>query len=539
MGIYVNPGNENLKIDLNSKIFVDKSLFIKKISEFINTDNRFICVSRPRRFGKTRIGSLMKAYFSKGCDSSEIFENLKIANPHKEDEQSENVQKNPHFDFRTNLNKFNVLHIDLGGFFSSSRNKNEVLLNLYSELLEDFRKEFSNIEFSEKDSVAKMIQRVYTKTNTQFVIIIDEYDVLVRERITEDIFKSYLELLNSLFKNDALNPAIALSYLTGILPIVRDKVQSKLNVFEESTMLSPFGFEKFFGFTKEETEALCNEYGLDFAECEEWYDGYRIGELDIYNPNSVVKAMMRRECANYWHATGSYEVVSDYIKLDYDGVKTAVVEMLSGREVPVNVVDFKNRLDEIKTKDNVLTYLIHLGYLNYDKKTGLCRIPNKEIRQEWESAINSADNFSKIAEMIKDSDRLLYYTQKCDAEKVAEALDEAHLAVSNPKNYNNEASLQAAIRLAYFTATSKYTIIQELTTGYGFADMGFIPLDRKNPAMIIELKYDKDADTAIKQIKNKNYPKVFENYLDNLLLIGVNYDKTTKVHECVIEKYQK
>ena len=524
MGIYVNPGNENLKIDLNSKIFVDKSLFIKKISEFINTDSRFICVSRPRRFGKTRVGSLMKAYFSKGCDSREIFSNLKIAN-------------DPCFD--ENLNKFNVLSVDLGAMFSSSQDKKDILTNLQNWLLEDFRKEFSKIEFSEKDSLAKMIQRVYTETNTQFVIIIDEYDVLVRERIPEDIFKSYLELLNSLFKNNELSPAIALAYLTGILPIVRDKVQSKLNVFEESTMLSPFGLEEFFGFTKEETEALCNEYGMSFAECEEWYDGYRIGELDIYNPNSVVKAMMRRECTNYWHSTGSYEVVSDYIKLDYDGVKTAVVEMLSGREVPVTVVDFKNRLDEIKTKDNVLTYLIHLGYLNYDKKTKLCRIPNKEIRQEWESAVRDSDNFAKIAEMIADSDRLLYYTQKCDAEKVAAALDEAHLAISNPKNYNNEASLQAAICLAYFTASSKYTIIQELTTGYGFADMGFIPLDKKDPAMIIELKYDKDAETAITQIKNKNYPKVFENYLDNLLLVGVNYDKTTKVHECVIDKYQK
>lgn len=524
MGIYINPGNENLKIDLNSKIFVDKSLFIKKISDFINTDCRFICVSRPRRFGKTMIGNLMKAYFSKGCDSKEIFENLKIAN-------------DPCFE--ENLNKFNVLSIDFGGFFSSSKNKNEVLLNLYNELLEDFRKEFPSIKFSEKDSVAKMIQRVYTETNTQFIIIIDEYDVLVREQIPEDIFKSYLELLNSLFKNNELSPAIALAYLTGILPIVRDKVQSKLNVFKESTMLEPFGLEEFFGFTKAEVKALCREYKMKFKECEEWYDGYKIGKISVYNPNSLVEAMMRRKFKNYWHSTGSYEVVSDYIKLDYDGVKTAVLDMISGREVPVNAVDFKNRLDEIKTKDNVLTYLIHLGYLNYDEDTGLCRIPNREIKEEWMSALQDADNFSKIAEMIADSDRLLYYTQKCDAEKVAEALDEAHLAVSNPKNYNNEASLQAAIRLAYFTASSKYTVIQELTTGYGFADMGFIPLDKKDPAMIIELKYDKDAETAITQIKNKNYPKVFENYLDNLLLVGVNYDKETKVHECVIEKYLK
>ena len=540
MGIYVNPGNENLKRDLNSEIFVDKSLVLQKFCRFLNTDQNFICVSRPRRFGKTRVGSLMKAYFSKGCDSLSLFENMKIANPPKDDTQSENVQKNPSFDFKENLNKFNVLSIDLGAMFSSSQDKKDILTNLKNWLLKDFRKEFPDIEFSESDPVSKMILDVYDNTKTQFIIIIDEYDVLVRERIPEDIFKSYLELLNSLFKNNELSPAIALAYLTGILPIVRDKVQSKLNVFKESTMLSPFGMEEFFGFTKEETEELCNEYGMDFSECENWYDGYRIGEtkkISIYNPNSVVEAMLRRKFRNYWHSTGSYEVVSDYIKLDYDGVKTAVVEMLSGREVFVNAADFENSLDKINTKDDVLTYLIHLGYLNYDD-TGLCRIPNKEIRQEWEKAIKVAGNFSKIAEMIKDSEELLELTLEGEEKEVATALDKAHEEVSSIKNYNRESSLQAAIILAYYTAKTKYTIVQELPAGRGFADIGFIPLDKKDPAILIELKCNQDADTAIKQIKNKNYPKVFENYLDNLLLVGVNYDKTTKIHECMIEKYR-
>ena len=525
MGIYVNPGNENLKIALNSQIFVDKSLFIKKISSFLNTEQRFVCVSRPRRFGKTMIANLMKAYFSKGCDSREIFSKLKIANDPC---------------FGENLNKLNVLSIDLGGFFSSSKNKNEVLLNLYDKLLTDFKEEFPDIEFSEKDSVADLIAKVYKRTDTQFIIIIDEYDVLVREQISKDIFKAYLELLNSLFKNDALNPAIAHAYITGILPIVRDKVQSKLNTFKiESTMLMPWGLEAYFGFTKEETEDLCKQFDMSFEECENWYDGYKIGGIDIYNPNSVYVAMLAHEYGNYWHATGSYEVVSDYIKLDYDGVKTAVVEMLSGREVPVDIIDFKNKLDEINTRDNVLTYLIHLGYLNYDRKTGLCRIPNKEIKQEWESAVRDSDNFSKIAEMIRDSNELLELTLDGEADEVAAALDKAHEEVSSIKNYNRESSLQAAIILAYYTAKTKYTIIQELPAGRGFADIGFIPKNPNDPAILIELKCNHDADTAIKQIKNKNYPAVFKNYLANLLLVAVNYDKTTKVHECLIEKYKK
>ena len=474
----------------------------------------------------------MVAYFSKGCDSREIFSNLKIANHPKKDDE-------PAFDFKENLNKFNVLSIDLGGLFSSSQDKKDILINLKNWLLQDFRKEFPDIEFSESDPISKMILDAYDKTKTQFIIIIDEYDVLVREQIPEDIFRGYLELLNSLFKNNELSPAIALAYLTGILPIVRDKVQSKLNVFKESTMLEPFGMEEFFGFTKTEVKALCKQYKMKFKECEEWYDGYKIGKISVYNPNSLVEAMMRRECANYWQATGSYEVVSDYIKLDYDGVKTAVLDMLTGREVPVSVVDFKNRLDEIKTKDNVLTYLIHLGYLNYDKKTKLCRIPNKEIKQEWESAVRDSDNFSKIAEMIRDSEELLELTLEGEADEVAAALDRAHEEVSSIKSYNRESSLQAAIILAYYTAKTKYTIVQELPAGRGFADIGFIPKNPKDPAILIELKCNHDADTAIKQIKNKNYPKAFENYLDNMLLVGVNYDKTTKVHECKIEKYQK
>ena len=523
MGIYINPGNENLKRDLNSEIFIDKSLILEKFCNLLNTDQSFICVSRPRRFGKTRVSKMMTAYFSKGCDSLALFENLKIANEPC---------------FKENLNKFNVISIDLGSFYSRAENKNETLKDLKNKLRRDFRKEFPSVEFDDNDSIAGIIAEIYDQTKEQFIIIIDEYDVLVRERVNEETLKEYLDLLNSLFKNNELSPAIAFAYLTGILPIIRDKVQSKLNNFKESNMLSPFGFEEFFGFTKEEVVGLCNKYNMDFSECERWYDGYRIGALDIYNPNSLVEAMMRREYDNYWQATGSYEAVSDYIKLDYKGIKTAITDMMAGEQVPVNVVNFRNSLNEINSKDNVLTYLIHLGYLNYDKSTRLCRIPNKEIRQEWESAVGDAENFSKIAEMIEDSNRLLKWTIEGEAEMVATALDNAHSTVADPLDYNDESSLKTAIILAYYTARSKYTIVKELPSGKGFADIAFIPLDKKDPAIIVELKWNKDADTAIKQIKEKRYPAVLENYLDNLLLVGVNYDKATKVHECVIEKWE-
>ena len=508
----------------------------------MNTQQKFICVSRPRRFGKSIVGKMMVAYFSKGCDSKEIFSNLKIANPPAEKKKTgaKNTVKKPEekFDFKENLNKFNVIAVDLGAAYNTVENRNDVLKYLRKEFLEDFRKEFPSIEFSDEDSVAKMIQRVYTKTKEQFIIIIDEYDTLIRERQSDTLLEEYRSFLNSLFKNNEISSAVALAYLTGILPVQRDRVQSKLNNFKESTILSPLGLEEFFGFTKAEVKALCKEYKMKFKDCENWYDGYKIDKLSIYNPNSVVEAMMRREYANYWNATGSYEVVSDYIKLDFDGTKSAIIDMLAGNEIKVDTENFENSLDKIETKDDVLTYLIHLGYVNYDKTTGLCRIPNKEIRQEWEKAIKRTNNFSKVVKMIGESEKLLKLTQLGEAEKVAAALDSAHQTVADPLDYNDESSLKTAIILAYYAASSKYAIVKELPTGRGFADIGFIPIDKKDPAMVVELKYDKDAESAIKQIKNKNYPQVFENYLDNLLLVGVNYDKTTKVHDCVIEKYR-
>ena len=539
MGTYINVGNANLKMALNSEIFVDKSLILQKICGLINTNNRFICVSRPRRFGKTSVRDLMSAYFSKGCDSFSLFENLKIAEPPKVEKKAKKAGAKPEkpFDFKENLNKFNVLSLDMGFFYNVSEDKNNVMETLRNELLEDFQKEFKEIEFNDSDSIAKMIQRVYDATNTQFIVLVDEYDTLIREKVSAEMIEKYRELLNSLFKSEPLSKAIALAYLTGILPVIRDRVQSKLNNFKESTMLSPFGLEEFFGFTKNEVKALCKEYRMSFKECERWYDGYKIGKIDIYNPNSVVEAMMQREYDNYWQKTGSYEAVSDYIDIDFDGIKSDITEMIAGKEIKVDVGKFENSLDKLNTKDNIFTYLIHLGYLNYDRNTKLCRIPNMEIRMEWEKAVESAGNFSELVKMIKDSEELLELVQEGDSEKVAAALDKAHSEVSSLKNYNNEASLQAAIILAFYAAREKYTIIQELPAGKGFADIGFVPLSKKEPAMIVELKCDQNADTALKQIKNKNYPKVFEKYLGNLFLVGINYDKETKVHECVIEKY--
>ncbi|MEE0996002.1 MAG: AAA family ATPase, partial [Paludibacteraceae bacterium] len=343
--------------------------------------------------------------------------------------------------------------------------------------------------------------------------------------------------LNALFKGTTIRPAIALAYITGIIPIVRDKVQSKLNEFTEYTMLNSGRLSGHVGFTREEVEALCEQYGMDKEECARWYDGYRLTDtIDIYNPLAVVSAMRNQEFESYWSATGSFEALKDYIMMDFKGIKQDVIDMISGKSVPVNVKKFQNTLQSITNKDNAFTYLIHLGYLSYNRKDKTCRIPNEEVRQEWVNSIDDEENYAPIMDIINASKKLLDATVEGNEEAVARALDAAHTEVTNPLTYNDEHCFQSAICLAYFYANTRYTLFKELPTGKGYADLVLIPYLPNIPAMVIELKHNKSAGSALQQIKEKNYCQALNNYKGNLLFVGVNYDENTKEHSCKIER---
>ena len=276
MGLYVNPNNVNFQMALNSSIYVDKSMLIAEINRLVKTNKRFVCVSRSRRFGKTMAGNMLSAYFSKGCDSRDQFANLKIA-------------KDPSFE--KYLNKLNVIKLDVNAFYSKYGPKADLVALFSASIRTELKAAFPSVLIPDDEPLAGCLEKIYAFTNEQFVVIIDEYDVLVRERVSESVFKSYLNFLNAMFKNDNLAPAIALAYLTGILPVVRDKVQSKLNVFREYTMVGASRLSEFVGFTAEEVQALCQENGLDFEECKRWYDGYNLNGIEIYSPNSIVEAI--------------------------------------------------------------------------------------------------------------------------------------------------------------------------------------------------------------------------------------------------------
>ena len=522
MGIYLNPNNVLLRQDRNADIFIDKSLIISELNRLINSRDKFLCVSRPRRFGKSMAGNMISAYYSKGCDSRELFKDLKIAR---------------HPSFEKYLNKLNVIKFDLNGFYMNYGN--EFLQVMQEKIMRDFTREYPDVDFSHCRNFGDCMLEIYAAMGETFVVIIDEYDVLIREEAPQSLFKDYLAFLNALFKNADLSPAISLAYLTGILPIVRDKIQSKLNLFTEYSMTDAGRFTEFVGFTAEETKGLCEQYGMDYEECKRWYDGYDMGDFkEIFSPRSVVSAMERKRFGSYWTQTGSYEALKLYILMNFEGMRDDVVTMIGGGKVDVNVYKYLNTMTDFHSKDDVFTYLIHLGYLAYDSETKQCYIPNSEIREQWVISVEYEADYKPIIKLINDSKSLLEATINKDATAVASALTESHIRATNPLTYNNEASFQSAIGLAYFYANLKYTVIKELPTGKGYADLALIPYVPNIPAMIIELKNNKSAESAINQIKEKKYDDLLEHYRGRMLFVGINYDEKTKEHECVIEEME-
>ena len=528
MGIYLNPNSANFQETLKRPIFVDKTMILKTLNRFIDEQNKYICVSRPRRFGKTIASNIISSYYSKGCDSRELFSTLNFG----KDES-----------FESKLNKYNFITIDLNSDYRNCRNKDNVLNRLQDKVVQEFMAEFPDVKFYEDDSIAEAIQKVFIKTGEQFIILIDEYDVFVREQvngvISDSLFTEYLDFLNGLFKSNTLKPAIALAYLTGILPIVRDKVQSKLNNFREYTMLNAFELSEFIGFTSDEVEDLCLKYGVDFTECRRWYDGYYQNGYEIYNPESVVMTVSTKEFSSFWSQTSTYQVISDRLKANFDGTHDAVVRMLGGESVDVNINIYMNTMTDFVSKDDVFTYLIHLGYLSYNKVDKTCCIPNSEIAEQWHAAVSICDEYKITDKIIKSSKELLKATLEGEAETVAEALDVSHIHATSNRSYNSEDGLQCAIYLSYIYALNKYTIVKEMTAGKGFADVTFIPYMPDIPAMIIELKRNGDERTALSQIKEKKYFASLEHYEGDLLFVGINYDENTKKHQCKIERYIK
>ena len=523
MGIYLNPSNVGFKQILAADIYVDKTMMISELNKFIDKCNQYICVSRPRRFGKTFATNMLCAYYSKGCDSREMFQNLKIS-------KADNYEKY--------LNKLNFIAIDVASEYQNAKDKDNMLNKLSDFVISEFKTEFPSVDLSSAETIADCMLRVYAATGETFVIILDEYDSLVRMNVSPKLFADYLEFLNGLFKSNTLKPAISLAYITGILPVVRDKVQSKLNNFDEYTIIDARELAEYVGFTDEEVAILCDKYQINHTECKNWYQGYSQNGFDIYNPESVIKSINNRRFEGHWSKTSSYQVIIDRLNANFEGMKDDVVKMLSGESVKVDIGMYLNTLTDFMVKDDVFTYLIHLGYLAYDYNTKTCRIPNKEVRQEWFRALSVMKEYKVTDQIIKASEELLQQTLQLNGSEVAKALNRSHIHVASHRNYDNEQALASAVYLAFIDALNYYTVFKETSAGNGIADLIYTPLhaDSKYPPMIIELKSNKTPGRAIAQIKSKEYFHAFDHYNGKILFIGINYDEKKK-HQCEIEEF--
>lgn len=524
MGIYVNPGNVAFRKALNSEIYVDKTDLIEITNKRLNTANCYLCVSRPRRFGKSMAMDTLVAYYSKGCNSADLFAGKK----------AEAVES-----FGEHLNQHNVIRIDMQQFIEWKSDLDTFILQIENRVIQELKKEFTECSnIAQENRLKLVLEQIYVQTGKGFIFIIDEWDCVFRlAKEQKEVQKNYLDFLRGLFKGQEY---IELAYMTGILPIKKYGSHSAINIFDEYSMTSPKSLGKYFGFTEEEVREQCNQYGMDYAEMEKWYDGYLLDECHIYNPKSVVDALRWKYFENYWTGTETYEALKVYIERNFDGLKEAVIEMLGNGRCKINPRRFQNDMTTFGNKDDVLTLLIHLGYLTYDRKTSEAFIPNYEVMEEFLNVVEDP-GWEGVLDALNRSEELLKNTWKLDETAVADGMTAIHNETASLLHYNNENSLTCTILMAYYSAKAYYmSPVMELPSGKGFADVVYLP--KKNidkPALIVELKWDKSAEGALKQIKEKQYASWIEEYTGEILLIGINYDKKSKLHECVIEKITK
>ena len=528
MGVFVNPGNEAFAVALNSEIYVDKTELLTYTNKVMNTLQGYICNSRPRRFGKSITANMLTAYYSKGCSSREMFSNLGIS-------KAEGFEKH--------LNQYDVLHWDIQWCMEPAGGPEKIVSYISEQTISELKEYYPHILPEKIRSLPESLSRINAATGTKFIVIIDEWDVLIRDEASDvRTQEEYINFLRAMFKGTEPTKYIQLAYLTGILPVKKEKTQSALNNFKDYSMLHAGPIAPYVGFTEAEVQKLCEEYGHEFEKVKRWYDGYQIGTYHVYNPNAVVNLMLEGEFQSYWSGTASYEAIVPLINMDFDGLRGAVIEMLSGDHVPIDITSFQNDTVSFANKDDVLTYLIHLGYLAYDRTFKTAFIPNEEIRQEMILA-TKRKKWNELISFQKESEQLLRDTLQMDGDAVAKEIEKIHREYVSVIQYNNENSLSSVRSIAYLSAMQYYfKPIREFPAGRGFADFVFIPkpeFQKFYPALVVELKWNKDVKTALDQIKDRKYPDSVACYAGELLLVGINYNEKTKEHECRIEKYEK
>ena len=525
MGVYLNPNKTIFSDYVLSEIYIDKSMLLKHLNGWICRDERFVCLTRPRRFGKSMAAAMIAVYYCNTYDSHDIFDKLAVHRIKSYDQH---------------INKYAVISFDAQSFRDCVEDPLDFVPSIHRQIGAEMQKQWPDI-IKEQMPLARMMRNVNAATGTQFVLIIDEWDsIFRRDKDNKEAQIEWVGFLRSVFKSAEARQYLALAYITGILPIKKYDVESSLNVFDEYTMLDSCPLEPYFGFTEDEVKALCDAYHMNFEETKRWYDGYKLNEgISIYNPRAVVKCMQRKRFNVYWTQTGAFDVLKDYINMDFEGLRDAISQMIVGVHYPVDTTGFNTSL-KILNKDHVLTALIHLGYLTYDFDTKMAWIPNEEIRSVMQTAITESA-WSYTIKQFQRSRDFMAAIQNKDADMAAKILEEIHDDVSVPLHYNSEGDLTTTLLFATNEARNYCILSRECPSSRGYADIVLIPTKPSwYKPTIFELKLDDSTESAIKQIENKKYfaAKDLQNYHGEVLAVAFVYDRKDKTHRCEIRSFE-
>ena len=535
MGIYLNSESAYTlyKSETQKPYFVDKSRMIEELFPLIEEGANHICITRPRRFGKTVTANMISAFFSKAREASDIFDRLKIST-------SQNYSK-----YR---NQYNVIHISLNDISRQCTTYEEYITRIEQRLVRDLKRAYPQAELDGEESAVDALMEIYTENSeNRFIFVFDEWDFLFHQPfVTEKEKREYLSYLRNLLKD---RPYVILAYMTGILPIAKYSSGSELNMFTEYTMLSEEKFSEVFGFTDSEVDTLYQKY-TDYTEhikvtregVRYWYNGYHTfsGER-VYNPRSVVCALRNNNLGNYWTSAGPYDEIYYYIENNVAAVRDDLALMVSGIPVPAKIREYAATSMNLNTKDEIFSSMVVYGFLSYEN--GKVSIPNKELMDRFDEMLQREPSLGYVYRLARASDRMLEATLSGDVDTMAEILELAHDTEVPLLRYNNETELSAVVNLVYLSARDRYRVEREDKSGTGYVDFIFYPeTDKSLDSIILELKVDSSPEEAIRQIKTRKYDLRFrerigeeQKYTGRILAVGISYNKKTKKHICKVE----
>lgn len=499
---------------LKNDIYVDKTLMIDAVSEFIGREKCFLCVTRPRRFGKSINANMLAAYYSKAVDASQLFAETKIA--HTEG-------------FAQHLNQYNVIYMSLNEMPRRCKCYDDYIDTIEDCLIDDILEAYPHLARKRFPN----LNRLLTATGDKFIFIFDEWDSIFYKKFMSDEDKeSYLRFLESLLKGQSY---VALAYMTGVLPIAKYTSGSALNMFNEYSFISDPKFDSYFGFTENEAQELCQKYKTPtYEEIAYWYDGYYTTDGNhLFNPRSVNNALCDGVCRNYWTETGPMNEIAECIEHNVDEVREDIVQLTAGIPVKIKLNGYSASDQRLTDRNEILSAMVVYGFLSYHNQT--LRIPNNELMEKYNRVL-ARKSMGKVAALVARSREVLEATVRGDADTVAEIIEQVHDIEIPLFKYSDENSLSCVVTLAYLYARDFYRVEREEKSGKGYCDYLFTPLDKTDPAIILELKYGTSAEEALNQIKQKNYIQKVEDYPE-IILVGINYDKKgEKHHQVKIER---